>query len=152
MDTFRRHRGEARMSELAITLVRLCCDEVTDDFLEGLTDEFGWRLTMYDAQGGSQVTEQIPMEGLGEVAAGTEHAVDQEICRIGLGCDHAWLEFWDRDTFSDDDLLGRIEITREENGDFTVRPGLYTKVLEDGSFNLTGHMGDYTLWLRFDES
>ena len=140
------------MSELSITLLRVQCEEVTDDFLEGITDEFGWRLTQYDAQGGSRVSEQIPMDGLGDVAAGSEHVVDRELCRIGPDCDHACLEFWDRDTFSEDDLLGRIEIVREKSGDFTVRPSLYAKVLEDGSFNLTGHMGDYTVWLSFDET
>jgi len=141
-----------RMSEMVITLARVRCDEVTDDFLEGLTDEFGWRLTVYDASGASKVTEQLPMDDMEEVGAGTEHTLNRELCRIGPDCARAHLEFWDLDTFSDDDLLGRIEIARDENGDYTVTPGPYTKALEGGAFHLTGHMGDYTIWLEFEEA
>ena len=31
------------MSEIVLTLHKIYCDEVTDDFLKGLTDEFGFR-------------------------------------------------------------------------------------------------------------
>jgi hypothetical protein len=112
------------MSELVITLQRVRCDEVTDDFLEGLTDEFGWRLTVYDMGGKPVITD-------------ASH--------------EAWLEFWDQDTFSEDDLLGRIEIRRDGDGRLLVTPSLHATLLDDGSFNLTGHMGDYTIWLQFDE-
>jgi hypothetical protein len=140
-----------RMSEMVITLVKVRCDEVTDDFLEGLTDEFGWRLTVYDAVGKPQTTEEIPMAGMEAVAAGSEHTLNRELGTVPVSCHEAWLEFWDQDTFSEDDLLGRIEIYRDGDGKLLVSPGLYTVLHDDGSFNMTGHMGDYTLWLQFDE-
>ena len=139
------------MSEMVITLVRVRCDEVTDDFLEGLTDEFGWRLTVYDAAGKPRTTEEIPMAGMESVAAGSEHTLDRELGTVPEACHEAWLEFWDQDTFSEDDLIGRIEIRRDTDGRLTVSPSLYSVLLEDGSFNMTGHLGDYTVWLRFDE-
>jgi hypothetical protein len=53
------------MSELVITLKRVYCDEVTDDFLEGLTDEFGFRLCAFDMAGDkSWSAEEIPMAGM----------------------------------------------------------------------------------------
>ena len=58
------------MSEMVITLVKVRCDEVTDDFLEGLADEFGWRITIHGTDGETLVTEEIPMEGMEQVAAG----------------------------------------------------------------------------------
>ena len=139
------------MSELVITLLRVRCDEVTDDFLEGLTDEFGWRLTVYDMDGKPRTTEEIPMTGMESVAAGTEHTLNRELGTVPSTSHEAWLEFWDQDTFSEDDLLGRIEIRRDADGRLIVSPSLHANLLDDGSFNLTGHMGDYTLWLQFDE-
>ncbi len=140
------------MSEMVITLLRVRCDEVTDDFLEGLTDEFGWRLTVYDMDGRSTITEAIPMPGLEAVSAGSDHTVDGEIGRLGPQVQEAWLEFWDQDTFSENDLLGRIEIRRDGAGRLRASASLSAAQLEDGSFHLTGEQGDYTVWLRFDQS
>ena len=139
------------MSEMVITLVKVRCDEVTDDFLEGLTDEFGWRLTLYDGEAEPRMTEEIPMAGMESVAAGSEHTLNRELGVFPAACNEAWLEFWDEDTFSDNDLLGRIEIRRDPDGTILVSPSLYTTLLDDGSFNMTGHMGDYTVWLQFEE-
>jgi hypothetical protein len=140
------------MSELVITLVRVVCDEVTDDFLEGVTDEFGWRLTASGATGeGSLFREEIPMAGMENVAAGSEHELNRELWRLGPEWTSARLEFWDKDTFSRDDLLGRIEITRDGRGTVTVRAGESARVAEDGSFHLTGEGGDYKVWLSFQE-
>ena len=139
------------MSEMVITLVKVRCDEVTDDFLEGLADEFGWRITIHGTDGETVVTEEIPMEGMEQVAAGSMHTLEREIGSVPAACAEAWLEFWDKDTFSEDDLLGRIEIKHDGTDTFLVSPSLYTVVLDDGSFNMTGHMGDYTIWLEFDE-
>jgi len=139
------------MSQLVITLARVRCDEVTDDFLEGLTDEFGWRLTVYGPDGGTQTTEDLPMAGMESVAPGSHHTLDRELGTVPDTSQEAWLEFWDQDTFSDDDLLGRIEIRRDPDGTVVVTPNLYTTLLDDGSFHMTGHMGDYTVWLLFEE-
>ena len=137
------------MSELVITLIKVRCDEVTDDFLEGLTDEFGWRLTVYEGED-ERVTEEIPMAGMEEVPAGSEHTLNRLLGTVPPSSQEAWLEFWEKDRFSDDDLLGRIEFHRE--GDrIIVSPSTYATLLDDGSFNLTGHMGDYTVWLHFEE-
>jgi hypothetical protein len=86
-----------------------------------------------------------------EVAAGSTHTLDRELASVPAASAQAWLEFWDKDTFSEDDLLGRIEIRHDGTDTFLVSPSLYTVVLDDGSFNMTGHMGDYTVWLEFRE-
>ena len=138
------------MSEMMITLVRVRCDEVTDDFLEGLNDEFGWRLTVYDLNGKSTMTEEVPMVGMEAGKAGTEYMLDRELGRIGPEGYEAWLEFWEQDTFSEDDLLGRLEIRRDGTGGLTVSPSLSTTEHGDGCYRLTGHHGDYTVWLKFE--
>lgn len=98
------------MSHLVITLLRIRCDEVTDDFLEGLEDEFDWRLTVFEVNGGTTRREEIPMPSMEKIEAGSEHTINRELARLGPECQEAWLEFWDRDTFSSDDLLGRLEV------------------------------------------
>lgn len=139
------------MSEMVITLVRVYCEEVTDDFLEGTTDEFGWRITRFEENGSKVVTEEIPMHGMEAVEAGAEYQLDRELGGIGPSCREAWLEFWDKDTFSEDDLLGRIEIRRDEAGELDVTPTVTATEREDGSYHFTGHHGDYTVWLTFAE-
>ena len=114
------------MSEMMITLVRVRCDKVTDDFLEGLSDEFGWRLTVYDLNGKSTMTKEVPMVGLEAVKAGAEYMLDRDLGRIGPEGYEAWLEFWERDTFGEDDLLGRHEIRRDGTSALTVSPSLST--------------------------
>lgn len=141
------------MTQLVITLLRVVCDEVTDDFLEGLTDEVGWRLTASGAPGeGSLFREEIPMAGLESVAAGSKHELNRELWRLGPEWLEAKLEFWDKDSFSRDDLLGRIEITRDGKGSLTLAPGDTTEDLGDGAYHLTGEGGDYKVWLSFQET
>ena len=140
------------MTELVITLLRVECEEVTDDFLEGLTDEFGWKCVARD-ESGETVLERVelPMAELAEVAAGSEHHLNKELVRLGPQVREADLEFWDKDSFSPDDLLGRLEIRRNGSGELDVQPGESAYVLEDGSFHLTGEGGDYRVWLTFEE-
>ena len=52
------------------------------------------------------------MPELESVEAGSEHTVNRELGRLGPDAVTAELEFWDSDTFSSDDLLGRILIRR----------------------------------------
>jgi len=141
------------MSELVITLLRVVCDEVTDDFLEGLTDEFGWRITATGAPGETPLfREEIPMAGMESVAAGSKHELNRELWRLGPEWQEARLEFWDKDTFSRDDMLGRIEITRDGKGSFTVQAGESAEDVGEGAFRLTGEGGDYKVWISFRES
>jgi hypothetical protein len=140
------------MTELVITLLRVECEEVTDDFLEGLTDEFGWKCYARDAEGETVLQlVDLPMAELAEVAAGSEHELNKELVRLGPQVREADLEFWDKDSFSPNDLLGRLEIRRNGSGKVDVTPGESTRVLEDGSYHLTGEGGDYRVWLSFEE-
>ena len=138
------------MSHLVITLLRICCDEVTDDFLEGLEDEFGWRLTVFDVNGGTTKREEIPMPGMEKVEAGSEHTTNRELARLGPECQEAWLEFWDQDTFSSDDLLGRLEIRRDGTGRLTLTAGLDAQDLGGGAYRLVGEQGRYVVWLKLE--
>lgn len=140
------------MSELVITLRRVVCEEVTDDFLEGLTDEFGWKLNARDASGERGLKlQELPMPEMASVAAGSDHTLDRELLRLGPEWREAQLEFWDKDTFSADDLLGRIEIRRDGEGGLQVVAGTTARDLGSGAFHLTGEQGDYTVWLEFEE-
>jgi hypothetical protein len=143
---------ECLMTELVITLLRVSCEEVTDDFLEGLTDEFGWRCTARDASGNTVLQrEELPMAELAEVAAGSKHDVNRELLRLGPQIREAHLEFWDKDLFSPNDLLGRLEIRRDGAGELAVTPVQSARSLGDGGYRLTGEGGDYTVWIRFEE-
>lgn len=140
------------MSEMVITLLKVRCDEVTDDFLEGLTDEFGWRVCAFDAAGDEVLRlEEIPMKGLESVAAGSVHTPDRESARVGADAWMAQVEFWDQDTFGTDDLLGWIEIRRGDGPGLTLSGGESTEDLGGGAFRLTGEDGDYTVWLKVEE-
>jgi hypothetical protein len=140
------------MSEMVITLLKVRCEEITDDFLEGLTDEFGWRVCGFDSAGDETVRlEEIPMKGLETVAPGSEHSVNRELARIGSEAWMAQVEFWDEDTFGSDDLLGWIEIRRGDGPGLKVTAGDTTEDLGGGAFRLTGCDGDYTVWLRIEE-
>ena len=139
------------MGELVVTLLKVRCDETTDDFLEGLTDEFGWRLSAFDNAGDKAWSgEEIPMRGMESVEAGSEHTLNRELGRLGPDTGTAELEFWDKDTFGSDDLLGRILIRRGNDG-FDVRAGQSATDLGGGCFRLLGEQGDYTVWLEFRE-
>jgi hypothetical protein len=140
------------MSELVVTLLRVRCDETTDDFLEGLTDEFGWRLVAFDISGDKAWSgEEIPMPGLESVEPGSEHELDRELGRLGSNMQTAELEFWDKDTFGADDLLGRILIRRGKNG-LEIKAGQSASDLGGGCFRLLGEQGDYTVWLDIKEA
>ena len=140
------------MSQIVITLLRVQCDEVTDDFLEGLTDEFGWRVCGYSPAGDAVATvEEIPMKGLEAIEAGSVHEVNRELARIG---EDAWVtqvEFWDQDSLGADDLLGWIEIRRTDGQGLEVHAGDTTQDLGGGAFRLGGADGDYTVWLDVKE-
>jgi hypothetical protein len=140
------------MSELVIKLLRVACDEVTDDFLEGLTDEFGWKCIARDASGNTVLQrEELPMAELAEVAAGSRHDINRELIRLGPQVREAHLEFWDKDMFSPNDLLGRLEIRRNGSGELAVTPVASARTMDDGSFHLTGEGGDYRVWIHFEE-
>jgi hypothetical protein len=140
------------VSELAITLQRVVCEEVTDDFLEGLSDEIGWKLVARDSTGERvQRLGELPMPELELVTAGREYQVNRELARLGPEWVEAELEFWDKDTFSRDDLLGHVDIHRDGKGSFTVTPGITAHDLGHGAYRLTGEHGDYTVWLSFEE-
>ena len=139
------------MGQMVITLLRVRCDETTDDFLEGLTDEFGWRLCAFDMAGDKAwAAEEIPMAGMESVEAGSEHTVNRELGRLSPDTQTAELEFWDKDTFSSDDLLGRILIRRSEGG-LVVTAGESATDLGGGAFRLSGEQGNYTVWLDIKE-
>ena len=139
------------MSDVVITLLRVRCDEVTDDFLEGLTDEFGWRVCGFDATGDETVRlEQIPMTGMESIDPGSDRTLNRELARIGPEAWMAQVEFWDQDTFGSDDLLGWVEIRRGDGG-LAVSAGTSTEDLGNGAFRLTGADGDYTVWLKIEE-
>ena len=141
------------MRELVVTLLRVRCDETTDDFLEGLTDEFGWRLCAFDTAGDKAwAGEEIPMAGMESVEAGSEHTLNRELGRLGPDMQTAELEFWDKDTFGADDLLGRILIRRGKDGAVTVAPGQSAFDLGGNSYRLTGERGDYTVWIEIKEA
>lgn len=136
------------MSEIVITLLKVRCDEVTDDFLEGLTDEFGWRICGYGPSGEVvQTVEEIPMKGLEAVEAGSVHEVGRELARIREEASVAQVEFWDQDTFGEDDLLGWIEVRRTDDERLELRAGEWAEDLGGGAFRLGGADGDYTVWL-----
>ena len=140
------------MGDVVITLLKVRCDETTDDFLEGLTDEFGWRLTAFDMAGDKAWgSEEVPMRGMEAVDAGSEHTLNRELGRIGPDMHTAELEFLDKDTFGPDDLLGRILIRRGKNG-IEVKAGESATDLGGGCFHLLGEQGDYTVWLDFKEA
>jgi hypothetical protein len=140
------------MADLVIKLLKVRCDETTDDFLEGLTDEFGWRLTAFDMAGDKGWSgEEIPMTGMEAVDAGSEHTINRELGRLGPDVQTAELEFWDKDTFGPDDLLGRILIRRGASG-FEIKAGESATDLGGGCFQLLGEQGDYTVWLEFREA
>jgi hypothetical protein len=136
------------MGQIVITLLKVRCAETTDDFLEGVTDEFGWRLRGFDSAGDKAwAAEEIPMAGMESVEAGSEHELNRELGRLGPETHSAELEFWDKDTFSADDLLGRILIRRAASG-LEVTAGDSATDLGGGAFRLTGEQGDYTVWLE----
>src|SRR5688572_13724220 len=130
------------MSQLVITLLRVHCDEVTDDFLEGMTDEVGWKLKAKDATG-TQVlkVKQLPMEELSGVARGSDHAVNRELVRLSNEWREAELEFWDHDIFTPNDLLGRLHIVRDGSGQFSVTAGKTAEDVGGGEYHLTGQDG-----------
>jgi hypothetical protein len=139
------------MGQMVITLLKVRCVDTTDDFLEGLTDEFGWRLSGFDTAGDKAWgAEEIPMAGMESVAAGSEHDLNRELGRLGPDTHSAELEFWDKDTFSADDLLGRILIRRGQTG-LEVTAGESATDLGGGCFRLTGEQGDYTVWLTVED-
>ena len=141
------------MREIVITLLKVKCDEVTDDFLEGLTDEFGWRICGFGPAGDllSEAAE-IPMKGLEPMEAGSQHDVNRELARVGADASLAQIEFWDQDTFGDDDLLGWIEIRRAAGSGIELHAGDWTEDLGGGAFRLGGGDGDYTVWLDVKEA
>lgn len=140
------------MGDMVITLLKVRCEETTDDFLEGLTDEFGWRLQTFDRFGDKAWSaEEIPMAGLEAVEPGSEHAVNRELGRFGPDTQSVELEFWDRDTFSSDDLLGRVLVRRGANG-LMVSAGQSATDMGGGCFRLTGEQGDYRVWLDIREA
>ena len=140
------------MSQLVITLLHLSCTEVTDDFMEGLTDEIGWKLVATDDSGNRVLRlGELPMRELETVKAGHDYPVNREIARLQSEWTHAELEFWDKDTFNRDDLLGHIDITRDGKGALQVMAGITARDLGDGAFHLHGEHGDYRVWLRFEE-
>ena len=140
------------MGQLVVTLLKVRCDETTDDFLEGLTDEFGWRLCAFDMAGDKAWSgEEVPMKGMESVDAGSEHTLNRELGRLGPEMQTAELEFWDKDTFGPDDLLGRILIRRGSDT-IEVTAGESATDLGDGCFRLLGEQGDYTVWLDIREA
>jgi hypothetical protein len=141
------------MADVVITLVKVRCDETTDDFLEGLTDEFGWRLSAFDTAGDKAWSgEEVPMPGMESVDAGSEHTLNRELGRLGPEMQTAELEFWDKDTFGPDDLLGRILIRRGKEGGVVVTAGESATDLGGGAFRLLGEQGDYTVWVDIREA
>ena len=141
---------KSSMSVLVINLIKVICDQVTDSYLEGVTDEFGWRITATGARGEAPLfCEEIPMHGMENVAAGSAHQLDRELWRLGPGWRDARLEFWDKDNFSIDDLLGRIEIHRDGQGVITIQAGESAEDLGGGEYHLTGEGGDYRVLLSF---
>jgi hypothetical protein len=140
------------MSEMVITLLKVKCDEITDDFLEGVTDEFGFRVCAFDAAGDETLrVEEIPMKGLEKIEPRSVHEPNRELARVGPGAWMAQVEFWDEDTFGTDDLLGWIEIRRGDGPGLTLSPGESTEDVGGGAFRLTGEGGDYTVWLKVEE-
>ena len=140
------------MSDIVITLQRVYCDEVTDDFLEGLTDEFGFRLRGFD-MAGDKVFEagELPMAGMEVVEATKTYELNRELGRVGPDTQTAELEFWEKDTFSSDDLLGRIFIRREAPG-ITVKAGENATDLGGGCWLLRCGQGEYKAWLDIREA
>jgi hypothetical protein len=140
------------MTQLVITLLRVHCDEVTDDFLEGMTDEVGWKLKAKDGDGKQVLkVKELPMAELSSVARGSDHEVNRELVRLSHEWREAELEFWDHDIFTPNDLLGRLHITRDGAGQFTVKAGKTAEDLGDGQYHMTGQDGDYRFWVKFEE-
>jgi hypothetical protein len=140
------------MSDLVITLQKVYCDEVTDDFLEGLTDEFGFRLCGFDHAGDKVWSaEELPMAGMESVEAGSTHELNRELGRLGPDSHTAELDFWEKDTFSSDDLLGRILIRRGDRG-LAITAGEGATDLGDGCYLLKCGQGEYKVWLEIKEA
>ena len=140
------------MSQLVITLLRVHCDEVTDDFLEGMSDEVGWKLKAKDAAGKQLLNvKQMPMAELASMVRGTDYTVNREIVRLSNEWREAELEFWDHDIFTPNDLLGRLHIKRDGGGTFTVTAGKTAEDLGGGQYHMTGEDSDYRFWLQFEE-
>ena len=139
------------MSEIVVTLQKVYCDEVTDDFIEGLTDEVGFRLCAFDASGDKcWSAEEIPTAGLGVVEAGTEYMIGRELGRLPAETQTGELEFWEKDTFSSDDLLGRIFIRRGMQG-LEITAGEGATDLGSGCWRLRCGQGDYKVWIDVAE-
>jgi hypothetical protein len=141
------------MSELTIKILRLACTRPTDSLAEGTTDEVGWRLIAKNEAGDRSMTrEEIPVPRLVGVGAGADVKLDRELPPLGPQWRTVVLEFWDKDSFSKDDLLGRIQIERKA-GTAPEVAALETAVsLREGRFRLTGAGGDYMVWLSFTEA
>ena len=92
------------------------------------------------------------MRKMEAVGPGSEHTLNRKLGRLGPAWRSAKLEFWDKDTFSADDLLGRIEVRRDGRGNFSVAAGESAEDLGGGRFRLTGSGGKYLVWLALDES
>ena len=140
------------MSEIVLTLHKIYCDEVTDDFLKGLTDEFGFRLCAFDMAGDKfWSAEELPMAGMESVEAGSTHTLNRELGRLTADTQTAELEFWEKDTFSADDLLGRILIRRGESG-LVISAGESATDLGGGCWRLRCGQGDYKVWVEIKEA
>jgi len=82
--------------------------------------------------------------------AGSEHTINRELARLGPECQEARLEFWDRDTFSSDDLPGRLEILRDGTGRLTLTAGLDAEGLGGGAYRLFGEQGRHVVRLKLE--
>ena len=140
------------MSELTIKILRVACTTPTDSLAEGSTDEVGWRLIAKNAAGDKTLTkEEIPVARLVGLKKGSDVKLNRELPPLGPQWESAVVEFWDKDSFSSDDLLGRIELERKPGSEPDVRAGDTATDLGDGRFRLTGGGGDYMVWLGFAE-
>ena len=140
------------MSDIVITLQKVFCDEVTDDFLEGLTDEFGFHLRGFDMAGDKTFEAvELPMAGMEVVEPNKTYQLNRELGRLGSECLTVELEFWEKDTFSSDDLLGRIHIKRLPSG-LKLEAGDNATDLGDGCWLLRCGQGEYKAWLDVREA
>ena len=139
------------MSELTITILRVACTRPTDTLVEGSTDETGWRLIARNEAGKTMTKEAIPDGKLVGLRKGSDVKLNRELPPLGPQWRTATLEFWEKDSFSSDDLLGRIEIQRNEGGEPDLSAGDAATDLGDGRFRLTGGGGDYKVSLRLVE-
>jgi hypothetical protein len=139
------------MSELTIKILRVACARPTDSLAEGGTDEVGWRLIAKNEAGDKALTkEEIPVARLVGLEQGSDVKLNRELPPLGPQWRSVVVEFWEKDSFSGDDLLGRIAIERTE-GAPDVSAGETATDLGDGRFRLTGGGGDYMVWLGFSE-